>query len=346
MMRLAPPLLLLVVARLLSAQGSPAVRGVVHDAHEAPLAYATVELSPGGERIFADDSGRFLFPRVEAGRYTLRVRRLGYVPRDTIVTVAGEPLVLALHLDRLAITLSEMRVVARPGCTRPGPPDPGAEPVLAAIFEQLRENSERWRLLALRHPFSSRVERRTTLRIADGSATGAGTDTVLVASGSKWSYTPGHVVTTVPGANGPTRQMNLPGLPELADTTFHNAHCFSYAGIQRVRGTEYVRVDFRPADTLSTPDVDGSVYLDTDGYQLRRAEVRLTHPELVQPTLKELRATTSFREILPSVVILDGVEGTSSFWETGPRSTTGRTERQRMVSVVWLAGAPPGAVTP
>lgn len=329
----------------LLSQGGTIVRGVVRGEGDLPLPWATVELSPA-LRIFTDDSGKFVFPSVNPGRYDVRVRRLGHVPRDTAITVGGEPLSLALHLDRLAIALAEVRVVAQKGCVHPGPPDPVSEPTLAAIFEQLHENADRWLLLAARHPFEETVERRVTLRRADGSFAPGETDTLVVGTGTRWRYVPGGVITMTPTIDGMKQQMNIPGLPEFADTTFHRAHCFSYAGIQRVKGHDYVRVDFRPADTLSTPDVDGSVYLDTDGYQLRRAELRLTHPEAAGGSLQGLRATTVFREIVPSIVVLETVDAMVTWDETGPKSTVQRTERQRMARMLWHGAPPPGVTKP
>lgn len=340
MPRALPILPALVVATALHAQGT-VVRGVVRDAQGAPLGYATVELSPGGTRIFADDSGRFAFASVAPGAHELRARRLGHLPRDTALLVADAPLTIDVRLDRLTIALSEVRVVARRACGRGGPAD--ADTALAAIFEQMRENADRWLLLAARYPFSERVERRVSYRASDGSGSRPGeSDTLLIAAGARWKYAPGRVMSIEPGPNGPRQQMNLPSLPELADTTFLQAHCFSYGGLQKVRGTRYARVDFRPLDTLSAPDIDGSLYLDPEGYQLRRLEVRLTRPNAVDGSLKELRATTTFREILPSVVVFDTIEGTLTFWGAAPGSTNERAERQRMLEVVWLGYPPPG----
>ena len=97
--------------------------------------------------------------------------------------------------------------------------------------------------------------------------------------------------------------MNIPGLVQLADSAFHAAHCFTYGGIETVRRKRYIRVDFTPDKLIATPDIEGSVWLDPDSYQISRLVMSVTHPEQLGAQIEELKVTSLFREIVPSIVI-------------------------------------------
>jgi hypothetical protein len=61
----------------------------------------------------------------------------------------------------------------------------------------------------------------------------------------------------------------LPELSDLADTAFTNNHCLWYAGQERLGSDSVIRVDFEPVPWLDKElDLEGSIYLRVDGYQL------------------------------------------------------------------------------
>jgi hypothetical protein len=105
------------------------------------------------------------------------------------------------------------------------------------------------------------------------------------------------------------RYMYLPTFRDLADSVFLSAHCFSYGGTRSLRGTSerLIRVDFRPAASISAPDVEGSIYLDAERYVVRRAVFEMTKPGAADPPLLGVSVTTTFRELVPLVPVFDSV---------------------------------------
>ncbi len=136
------------------------VRGEVRAASGERIPYAIVVLGPGARQRFADDSGAFRFEGVPSGAHRLLVRQVGYSPLDTAVAVVPEgTLTLSLHLTPLTVRLSDVTISVPAQCVRPGLPDSVQHPDLASVFEQLKENAERYRLLADSYPAEYRMER-------------------------------------------------------------------------------------------------------------------------------------------------------------------------------------------
>lgn len=78
---------------------------VVDTATGAPLAGASVELSPFGAQL-TDDDGFFEFRRVPSGVYTLKITYAGYIPYDTSITLP--------HLPSVRIALSRINLFMQP----------------------------------------------------------------------------------------------------------------------------------------------------------------------------------------------------------------------------------------
>ena len=328
------------------AQGGFVIRGSVNDPAGGPLGYSVVSIVSTERQILTDDGGRFVFAKLDAGTYRIRARHLGFVPLDTVVTVSAERNPeLELRLTRLTVRLSEMRVVAAGPCVHPGPPDPATDPALAAIFGQLRENADRAVALGRQFPFVYQMERKFSQRTVNDGVRPLNVDTLVIEGGAPWPYRAGRVISDVNEHGRIVRQLNIPGLVQLADSGFHHSHCFSYGGVEKVSGTRYIRVDFEADTRIGEPDIEGIAYLDPEGYQVRRIVMSLTRSERLDPHIVRLQVTSLFREIVPSVVILDSAEGVTTFeMPTGGALT--RTERQKTVKVVFTRGAPPGAALP
>jgi hypothetical protein len=262
-----------------------------------------------------------------------------------VVTVGAEGASpeLELRLAHVTVRLAEMRVVARGPCVHPGPPDPDRDLSLAIIFGQLRENADRAIVLGAQFPFVFRMERRVLEGVRNGEMRPMAVDTIVIDGGATWMYRRGQVITPVNEYGKPARQLNIPGLVQLADSGFHNAHCFTYGGVEQIKRRPYIRVDFAPDLLIDTPDIEGSVYLDPDSYQISRIVMSLTHPEWLDAKINELKVTSSFREIVSSIAILDSAEGVTTF-EVPRGSPVVRTERQKTVNVVFTRTVPPGAV--
>jgi Carboxypeptidase regulatory-like domain len=284
---------------------SGTVRAVVRDREGAPIPYAVVGLLPGPEARFTDEAGTLVFRGVAPGTYRLLARQVGFRPRDSTVSVAaGATRVITLHLERLAVQLAAIKVVATSACTDPGLPDSLASPDLARLFYQLKLNAERYRLLARSYPFHFRMARTFNEYSSAGTVASTSTDTVRYLSAAGSGYQPGQVVRWGRG-RGNTRGLvlNLPTLADFADTTFQASHCFVYGGVVGDSGAPAARFQFRPTVSIRTPDIEGYVDLDPVTYQVRQALVRLTHPGRALEGLMAARSVITFAELYPSIVV-------------------------------------------
>jgi hypothetical protein len=236
-------------------------------------------------------------------------------------------------------------VVAAGPCIHPGPPDPVDEPTLAAIFGQLRENADRAVALGRQFPFVFQMERRLTQRLGSDVMRQVGLDTMVIDGAVAWPYRAGQVISTVNEHGRQVRQLNIPGLAQLADSGFHYSHCFHYGGVEKVNGKRYIRVNFEADIRIDAPDIEGIAYLDPENYQVRRIVMSLTRPERLDRTITQMQVTSQFRELVASIVILDSAEGITTFeMPAGPPML--RTERQKAVKVVFVRRTPPDATLP
>lgn len=332
-------LLWLACASVASAQ-QPTLRGTVVSAETRdPLGLTIVTLHPGLGTQFTDAAGVFSFANVGAGTYLLSVRQIGYVPLDTqIVLHSDTPASLLLVLRRLAVELPAITVVGHARCTKPGPPDREVTPALAAVFDQLMENARRLKLLADSYPFHYRLERSQREVSRSGDSLRARIDTMeFDQNETRRRYRPGLVVSAGTGPFSGYTVVTLASLHELADSVFHQSHCFRLAGRDTIEGQSLVRIDFEPGDHLGSSDIAGSAYLDSVTYALKFTETRLTRPE--RSELREVRsvvARTRFRDIAPGIPLQDNVRAVWQY-RSGARLT--RVETQRLLGVRF--GRPP-----
>ena len=325
-----PPLLLLTTLVLQQAS----LRGSVISAEaREPLSLTIVTLYPRLGTQFTDAAGGFVFADVGAGTYLLSARQIGYVPLDTqIVLRADVPTRLLLVLRRLAVVLPAITVVGNPACTKPGPPDREVTPALAAVFDQLMENARRLQLLADSYPFHYRLERSQREVDRRGDSLQARIDTMEFSqSQTRRRYRPGLVVTLGTGPYSGRTVVTGASLLELADSAFHDSHCFRLVGRDTIEGESLVRIDFEPADQLGSSDIAGAAYLDSISYALKFTETRLTRPEL--SNLRQVRsvvARTRFRDIAPGIPLQDYVR---AVWRYRSSTQRTRVETQRLLGV-------------
>jgi hypothetical protein len=106
------------VAGVLQAQGTTSVAGRVQDQNGGPIREALVVIDPDSLRLRArtGEDGRFSIPRVPAGRYEVRVVRIGYRPHSRMIDVGASPLEIQVDLQGVPIPLDTVAVRA----TRPG----------------------------------------------------------------------------------------------------------------------------------------------------------------------------------------------------------------------------------
>lgn len=297
----------------LMAQGPGTIVGLVlaRDTGER-LAHSVIAIPSLDIHRFADDSGAFVLRDLPPGAFVMHVRRLGYAPSDLMLTVrAGAHDTLRIELTRVALTLAAVQVRADPTCTRPGL-RAVTDSTLRAVLTQLRMNGEQYRLLAERYPFVYSQERIVTSERKDGVTRIDEVDTIVVASKPAWRYRPGHILTR----QGPRRRgellFNIPTLLDFADSLFIENHCFANGGLDLIHDTELIRVDLYAWAEIKTPDVNGSIFLDPNTFQIRRSVLRLSrHPKV--RGLLDVEVTTVFQEAMTSIPIVAQVLGVQRF---------------------------------
>jgi hypothetical protein len=305
------------------------------------LPYSVVAIPALGRERFTTVAGSFVLAEIPAGSVVLIARRLGYVPKEMTVTVrAGVTDTLRVELARVAIELAAMHVRAYPECKHPGPPHPGTDSVLATVFTQLRMNANQYQLLVQSYPFEYAVVSQLGRITKDSGAIVDQTDTVRIGGDPGWRYNPGKVVTrsTSRGAKG-AFFFHLPLLVDFADELFIRNHCFHSGGLTS-DDTALFRIDLIAASRIRTPDVNGSIYLDTATYQIRRSVLHLSPLPKVRG-LVEMEVTTDFAELLPSIPVISRVSSRETF---DPNVLglvdPGTFEEQRLVAFRFLGRKP------
>lgn len=309
----------------------------------APLPYSVVSLPTLGRERFTNERGEFLITSVPAGPARLLVRHIGYSPSSVTVAVsAGRIDTIRVALTKIAVELNRVTVRGLGRCTEPGPPTAATDAAFAAIFEQLRENADRYRLLAESYPFAYSMERRSTVHYVSGETIVQQIDTANIGTGANWRYVPG---TLVVEANGPrSRQVlfNIPTLLQFAERSFLDNHCFANAGVDLLNGHPVIRIDFSAAAKIKSPDVSGSMYLDRETFQIRRSTLRLTRVPDETPQISAVEVVTDFSEVVPSIAVPSSIRSIHALYTDRTRPVLPDTayEIQRMVRLAFLKGRP------
>jgi len=286
---------------------------VVASADSEPLAHSMVSLVPAGRQTFTDDQGRFAFTQLAPGRYTLRATHLGFSPLELRVTIPADSSAtrVRIALTDVKVTLATVKVTADAPCIAPGAPDPAKDREFAVIFQQLETNAQQYRLLADSFPYAYHEERTNFAVRGDSVIESIHTETVLLRSDKPgWTYRPGRVVST--DFITRERTMHLPTLSDFASDDFVKNHCFRYGGEEHTPEGDAVRIDFRAAQRITSPDVNGTILLDAKSYQIRRAELRLSQVPGAMKRVAAVDVTTLFREVEPSVLVFSEVHGVST----------------------------------
>ena len=299
-----------------------------------PLGYTTIGVLSLGTQQLARENGSFSLT-LPPGEVQLRFKRIGFVPKDTTFTVAANDTArIRVEMARLVIRLPAVVVSGR--CTDKTPL--GDKPaVVAELFEQIKQNAERMKLLAQEKPFMMTAVHYGRLIDGDDGVTNPRTDTLERPALLK-PYKPRGVV--FPITEGPYKGATgimMPELPDLADTAFTNNHCFWYAGQERLRNDSVIRVDFEPVPWLAKElDLEGSIYLRVDGYQLVGMYTKLNR---IPPTNRILREYTNrawFIELVSGVSVIDEHVLMNIFRDNRPAFV----QTGKIIAIKWL-DAPP-----
>ena len=314
----------------LAAQNSAVISGTVVGAtgHQ-PLPYSTVSLEGVTQKRLTSSEGRFSFRVDSAGKYHLRIRQLGFAPLDTVITFDGTSLALTLVLRPVAFKLAEVRTVGRTPCDRRLDHDAFA----SGILEEVKKNAEKELVLRNQYPF------RYSLAVARGGRR----DTVYLSSATNDRYLPGRL-TRPSGRGGPTdMEMRVPQLTDLADSVFLREHCFSYGGIAKLAKQSVFRLNFTPARSVRTPDVEGSISIDTADYTVKEAVFRMTNPERLNPPILGLEVRTTYREIVPGLTLFDRIRSEQPLPKKGPYDPSRLAiEEQQLIRLEFVRDTPTG----
>ena len=297
---------------------------------------------------FTGAAGTIVLPVPSAGRVRVVVRRVGFTPTDTTITVTSAPSqAFTIALTHLSFQLNEVRVVDWPPCTRPGIPRRGGDPTMRAVVEQMRENADRFALLARQYPFGYRAERTLGRTNATGVDSVERVDTILVNGSPPWRYRPGTLVAARPNAEsrgGVLWAMHLPTLRDLGEQAFVDNHCFHVAGVEEKEGRPLLRLDIVAAARLGTPDVNAAVWLDPRDFQIRHAMFVLTRvrPEFIG--LRSHSAQVEFGELIPFVPVMQMVLDESIVHDPSSGREFVLFERQRILVVEFRGARPEGLV--
>jgi hypothetical protein len=335
--------LALVLPRALFSQGKQGVLvgDVVAKETGTPLDHSMITVMSAGRQTFSSESGIFAFSNLASGSYRLRVTHLGFTPVEVTVDVPADapPRRVRVELTRLSIQLKVVKVFAKPSCTNPGRPDPVANADFAAVIQQLRLNAEHYQLLADSFPFSYSVQRTARPMMGDSSRGVATIDTLDLRSDYRgWEYAMGNVVELT----NTGFLMHLPELRDFAGIEFLNNHCFTYGGLDSTRDGPRLRIDFRADDQIRAPDVNGTIWLDAQSYQIRRADLEMSRMPNGLREVTAVRVTTLFEEMAPSIVVFHDVLGKTSLRHSGNgrRTVIASTEDQRLFRFTWIKDDP------
>jgi hypothetical protein len=287
----------------------------------ARLPSADVLVVGSGQATFGGGDGVFVIRRVPVGEQQVRVRRVGFTPVTATVTVrAGETDTLRVALPLLAIRLSQVRVSDN-SCGKPR----AGDSLVAMIYQQVQQNAERAQLFAEEYPFEMAMERVYTTQYASlrngRRADTLRVDTAYVAGEHDWKYAPGKIIQPIEGGVGGAREkMTVLQLSDFADAAFIGAHCYRYAGVERMDGTRMIRVNFAPARGVPEPDVRGALYLDTATFEIRHSVVEV---ERVAPGARSVvtvvtRVDTWFRSLAAGHNVIDRVTQRTTAMADGP----------------------------
>ncbi|HEY2164611.1 MAG TPA: hypothetical protein VGH04_11495, partial [Gemmatimonadaceae bacterium] len=230
---------------------------------------------------------------------------------------------VTIELARIPVTLAAMRVTDTP-CRLPGAPTAGGD-ALPQVFEQLQLNAEQFRLVSTQYPFSSVVERRFS-RLVEEPKTGPKADalpgladtvevvtkidSINVRSDPRWHYKPGDIiVTSGVSALGVRYAVMIPTLAVFADAEFVKHHCFHDAGEATVDGQTLRRIDFRAAEDIRDPDIDGTIYLDPVTYVIRRSAISLSKKSRYTSSYDSVVVETMFDELVSGVPVITRTTG-------------------------------------
>jgi hypothetical protein len=319
------PVLALSVVGVAGAQNATVIARTFADGHTS-LGLTTISVPSQGVQRLADDSGTVVLRNLPPGQVALRFRRIGFTPKDTVIVVAANDTArVRIEMQRLVLQLPT--VVVDGTCTDRTPFE-AKVPVLAELFDQVKQNAERLVLFAKERPFTIQWSEERGPRGPGRPA--PATQTSSRAALPDEPYAPGHVQRRV----GNVGSVKLPELADIADTAFTNNHCFWYAGQTGFDADSVIQVDFEPVPWLAKDvDLTGSLYVRVNDYRLVGMTTQLNRIPRDFSNLTSYGARARFDELVPGIPILAELEQSNTF--RGSRQPT-VVATGRKTGVLWL----------
>jgi hypothetical protein len=289
-MRLRWRVLLLAVLVTCLAPGwadAQVVHGSVLDsATSRPIGDFTVQLidstGAGVAAALAQPGGRFTLRAPAAGRYRLRVLRIGFRRTQTppFVVRAGETLERTVAMPQISVALTSIRVLGAQRCE--DLPDGGD--ALATVWEEARKAVEAVRLTGSEQRLRMRVRDYTHDLSLRGNTTSNEESREREGISARPYASPDAASMERDGyvrQEGDGTMYYAPDADVLLSDSFVSTHCFH---LQRdaVTGDSLIGIAFEPVRRSPPPDIRGVLYVDRRSAELR--ELRYSYTSLPAAT--------------------------------------------------------------
>jgi hypothetical protein len=342
MSRRVLPVALLIAAAPYALGGRPAPRPVqpstltvrVHeDATRRPLPNAEVVDLGSGTHRFTNEHGAARLTWPAEGRVRIRVRQLGFQMAERTVNRAdGSPTgdTVTFALKRIPFVLPSVVTTATDRCDEEV--DSLAKRLSVPALEHLRLGAERYEAFRRAYPFNVRQERRTVTLDSAGKPRSV-RQAEERARSENWGerYHPRRIVLRTPlGFSVPVLFVSA-----LADPSFWERHCFVVRGVEDVRGSRALRLDFTPARGVRGAEWAGAAFTDSATSLLRRVEFRLAGLRYDDvPTRFE--GYTTFTSPSPFIAVPEST--VAAWWRRPPQhdSTWGMPDVVQLLRVIEL----------
>jgi hypothetical protein len=254
-----------------TTQPATIVVTVVDSLAHYPLANADILDLNTGQRRFTDDQGQARIVWPTNGQLRLRVRQVGYQPRERTIRQGVEGAAATFEMTKVAYVLSTVRATSR--CSTVG--DTAAHDLSYNVLDQLKQGAEKYNQFRNQYPFELTVERRMAAVPTDSSEQPKIYATLEKFQSDRFEgrYKPGDIIEYKRGSF----YVPILFLSTLADSVFWENHCFVASGGQSYHGEPVLALDFSPRSGLDEPDYAGTAYLDSATSYLRRVDFHLTN---------------------------------------------------------------------
>jgi len=236
-----------------------------------PLVNADVIDLATGQHRFTDERGQARLTWPTDGQLRLRVRQVGYQPRQRTLQQNAAGGATTFEMSKVAYVISTVRATGR--CTTTN--DSAALDLSLAALDQLKQGAEKYDEFRKSYPFEVTLERRSAI-VPEKD----GVEPRILAHlerfhSEDWElrYKPGNVI------QYRYRDFSVPilFLSTLADSVFWEHHCFLATGFQSYQGEAVVRLDFSASPDTRDAEYEGTAYLDSATSYLRRVDFRLAN---------------------------------------------------------------------